>query len=147
MGFRLFSVKFYGFTFFFYCKISLEIVAMIGCLRWYTHTHDVSKKGFTYVQWYSLLKWLAFTLFEGAQQQLTHSFTEVTAQECVQQRINAGIEVGDQKCERCKECIEVRVAFVCIWPVEEEKQKMEASITMVCWWVGCRLFFCSEMFN
>lgn len=129
------DLNFTGFTFFFfyyYCNISLEIVAMISCLRWHTHTHDVSKKWFTYVQWYSLLKWLAFSFFEGAQQQFTHSLTEITAQECVQQRINTGIEVGNQKCERCKECIEVRVTFVCVWPVEKEKRKMEASITMIC---------------
>lgn len=90
-----------------------------------------SKKRFTYVQRYSLVQRFAFALLEGAQQQLAHALAEVAAEEGVQQRIDAGIEVGDEKRERREECVEVGVAFVGDGPIcgAEHREKVQTIVT------------------
>lgn len=54
----------------------------------------------------------AFALLEGAQQQFAHSLAEIAAEEGVQQRIDARIEVRNEKGERREQSVEVRVALV-----------------------------------
>lgn len=68
--------------------------------------------GATYVQRDTLVERFVFVLLEGTQQQLAHAFAKVAAQEGVQQRVDAGVEVRHQEGERCEECVEVGITLV-----------------------------------
>lgn len=71
-------------------------------------------------------------LLHGAEEELSHSFSEVSAQECVQDGIDARVEVGDEEGERGEEGVEGGGTFVVTGPIWEEVKsvkKIELTIT------------------
>lgn len=59
-------------------------------------------------------------LLHGAEEELSHSFPEVSAQECVQDGIDARVEVGDEEGERGEEGVEGGGTLVVTGPIWEE---------------------------
>lgn len=62
-------------------------------------------------------------LLHGTEEELSHSFPEVSAQECVQNGIDARVEVGDKEGERGEEGIEGGGTFVVTGPKKEKEVK------------------------
>lgn len=65
----------------------------------------------------SLVQRLVLVLLERADQQLAHAFAEISRQDCIQQWIDARVEVGRKKSEWREQCIEVGIAAVVVGPV------------------------------
>lgn len=65
-------------------------------------------------------------LLHGTEEELSHSFPEVSAQECVQNGIDARVEVGDEEGERGEEGIEGGGTFVVTGPKREEEEEVKS---------------------
>lgn len=59
---------------------------------------------------------LPVAIFEHTMEYFLDSVPEVTAQECVQQRIHSRVEVGEQESERSKQRVEIRVPDIVLRP-------------------------------
>lgn len=71
-------------------------------------------------------------LLHGAEEELSHSFSEVSAQECVQDGIDARVEVGDEEGERGEEGVEGGGTLVVtgpIWEKVKSVKKIQLTIT------------------
>lgn len=79
-----------------------------------------------------------FTTTPGAHHQLTHTLPEITAKEGVQQRIDAGIEVGHQEGQRREQSIKIWVSTIGPRPTKQQTiiqcNKRAKSRTLL---VGC----------
>lgn len=80
-----------------------------------------------------MLERLRVALFERTQDDFPHAFAEVSAEERVEQRIDGRVEVGDQKCERREERVEIRGATVAVRPAGANDMTKRSSARVRKW--------------